>query len=476
MKVLIIGNNRKNDHVREYFSREGMEVVVISDIYELRSLKGEVGNFMARTKNAEPGLIDVDIVIVSEQPSAEPVEIDGLKTDSLYTATPAQTQRDGCSMLPPAKEPIVFLLDYVNESPMAATVYALNDAAAFARNKRSVYYLSKFVRTAERGVENAYKQAREAGVTFIKYDDVQVAADLNDETFTFTVSDGEINLEIKTKNVIADSGNEVGKHFSYVTEKLNLTQNKNGYVTEDRFFQSPALTSRRGVYHLTRDMTAERLDEALDFIYNHAVSARSFKSPDCEQTVAAEIDGNKCAFCYNCFRVCPHAALEPDLNESQMQCLTAACAGCGTCAGICPANAITLKENVVPAEVVAKAKSLVICCENSKSVDDSLERFDNFGDIDFLYVSCGGLIDTTSLSESLIAYDKVMAVVCPDDACRHFHGNKRACAQTKHLKNMMEAAGLASDRLKIVQVSQAMPKVLQEELRRFCTKTAAEEK
>jgi len=464
MNVLIIGENKYNNHVREYFTQKGMDVFDVSDVYKIRSFTGEVGNFRVDTREDDAGnnsYCEIDFLILAEQPASKPVEINGLPTLPLYGDKkfniPASTA---------VLEPVVFLLDYICESPMSATISALNDAITFARKKREVYYISKFVRTAGRGIEAIYREAREAGVIFVKYEDLRFTADLDKEEFAVIVSDNETDLEIKTKTVYTDGGRDVGERFSYAVKKLNLTTDKYGYLTIDTFYLTPALTSRRGVFHLTRDLAAERLDEGLDYIYSVIMSgAHSDKKgvppTDIPSHGITVIDGKKCVFCYNCYRACPHAALEPDSFESRMQCLSAACAGCGTCAGLCPANAITLEKETAT-KCNDSRRILIISCENSGGA-----ILEDTEDISVMIVPCSGLIDVGQLSGNLYTYEKIMAVVCPDDACRHFNGNKRACTQVKRLQDMLEAAGLSVDRLKIVQASQAMPKIVKEELISF---------
>jgi len=458
MTVMIIGESCVNGRVCEYFTQQGMKVSHIPDVNRLRSITGEIGNFRVDTKENE-GIEDVhyteiDFIVLTEQPSAEHVEIVGLMTRSLYEDGKVST-----ALKTAVSEPVVFLLDFVKESPLSATMHALKDAAELARNKRQVFYLAKFIRTAGRGIETLYNEARNAGVTFVKYENIDIRTDLSEDEFSISVSDGVQELEIKTKTLYADGGPDVGERFEYATKKLNLTTNDYGNVTEDKFYLAPALTSRRGVYHITRDLAAERLDEGLDYIYAHAKS----RFRDIPSLGVATIDGKKCVFCYNCYRACSHAALEPDSKNSQMQSLTEACAGCGTCAGLCPANAITMADEEVCDDAgAALGKALVICCENSGGA--TLEESNSF---DVITVPCGGLIDTGRLSDELYAYDKVLAVICPDDACRHFDGNKRACAQVSRLRDMLSAAKLDTERVRIIQASQAMPGVLREELDEF---------
>jgi len=478
LTALIIGENSCNSRVNDYFTHKGFTVASIPDVYKLRSVTGEVGNFRVDSKE-DTGIEDVhyteiDFIVLTEQPSAGPVEISGLMTRSLYEAGKTKAASKTAIL-----EPKVFLLDYACESPLAATISALSDAAELARNKRQVFYLAKFIRTAGRGIEALYNEARNAGVTFIKYEDIDIRADLSEEEYSISVSDGVQELEIKTKTVYADGDLDVGERFIYAVKKLNLTANEHGYLTEDKYYLSPVLTSRRGVYHITRDLAAERLDEGLEFIYAHAKSG-IYYAPSYGVAI---IDGKKCVFCYNCYRACTHAALTPDTESNQMQCLKEACAGCGTCAGLCPANAITLEKDVVGVDddteniksvakdtANASCKSLVLYCENSGCAtlgDISAIPEVNFTGIETQSVPCGGQIDLERLSEGLETYDRALAIVCPDDACRHFDGCKRACAQVKRLQDMLSAAGLDAKKVQVIQVSQAMPGVLKEELQEF---------
>jgi len=450
MNVLIIGENNCNNRVIEFFESKKIDTVIVTDVFSLRSLGGEAGDFTAYTKGGvlKGGEIKVDFIVITGQPAAEPVIISGLPTLSLYDEKEYST--------PGSSEPVVFLLDYAHESPAAATITALNDAIAFSRNKRDVFYLAKFIRTAGRGVEELYKEAREAGVTFIKYENLDIESDTVKEEYTISVSDGEFDLNIVTKAVYTDGRLKTDERFDYTVKKLNLTTGSTGCLTGDMFYLTPALTSRRGVYHLTRDLVAECLDEGLEFIYSHAKSG--IKDKPVKGT--AEVDGSKCIFCCNCYRACPHAALRLDTNANKMECLSGACAGCGICAGLCPANAISLEQETNPAAGDEKsAKTLVLFCENSGG--SNLIKTD---EIEPVLAPCGGYIDIKQLTDGLLVYDKVAVVVCPDGACRHFTGNKRACAQISHLHKMLEAAGLPQDKVRIIQASQAMPIILQEEL------------
>ena len=448
MNVLIVGDNSINDTVLNYFLKRGMNPVVFTDVFSLRSLTGETGNFTANTTDGE---IKADYVVITEQK-------DGLQQKHC-TCPPAS---------PDSQEPVVFLLDYYRESPMSSTIYALENAVKSARKKRQVYYLAKFIRTAGRGVEQLYRVAREAGVTFVKYDELRFSFDTEIEEFTIQVYAKNINnkpeLCLKTKNIYSDGNADSNERFTYLIKKLNLSTNKNNAITEDTHFLTPALTSRKGVFYLSQDLAAERLDEGLDYIYSciNLFEQAQDDLAESQDKNAVEIDGKKCVFCYNCYRSCPHAALEPDMKQGQMQCLSKACYGCGTCISICPASAITFINEVNVKHGTCPPASLILYCENTKI--DSVSDIKN---IDHYAVPCGGFIDLEQLSTGLKSYNKIISVVCPDDACRHFSGNKRACVQTKRLQYLLDSTGLSQNKIKVIQVSHAMPQVLYDEVKEF---------
>ena len=475
MEILIIGENKINSSICDYFVSYGIKTYIVSDVFDIKQLTGEVGNFILRTKTDE---VKANYVILTEQPKAKPAEIAGLSTYSVFDENKEKIHIR--SLNPGKSEPIVFLLDYIDESPGAATVQALNDAAMFANKKQPVYYFARFIRTAGPRIEVLYKTAREAGVNFIKYEDLQITSDSNDESFHINSSEikssDEFNYEIKTSIIYSDGGWDVGERFSYIVKKFKLTTNELCQITEDNFFLTPALTSRRGVFHITRDYASQRFNEALDFIY------LQIKQDSCEvlSTGHVEINEKKCVFCNNCRRACPHAALEPDMSAGKMKCLENACQSCGICINICPAKAISLKseeEAVQNNNIFISSdpnaindRRLILYCKNSGGTDVN----DLFADtkissknIDLTELSCGGQITSENLFKYLNEYSDILCILCPDNACRHFTGNKRTCASINRLNKMISSTGLLKTGITIKQISPGMPKILQEEIKDF---------
>jgi len=73
--------------------------------------------------------------------------------------------------------------------------------------------------------------------------------------------------------------------------------------------------------------------------------------------VVAVVDGERCAACLTCVRVCPYSV--PVINvKGEAEIDPAKCKGCGSCAAECPARAIELM-NFRDHQLWAKCEALV---------------------------------------------------------------------------------------------------------------------
>ena len=80
--------------------------------------------------------------------------------------------------------------------------------------------------------------------------------------------------------------------------------------------------------------------------------------------VVAVVDGERCAACLTCVRVCPYDV--PVINEQGEAVIDLAkCKGCGSCVAECPARAIDLMH-FRDTQLWEKAKAMVVDVENVK--------------------------------------------------------------------------------------------------------------
>lgn len=450
MNVLIIGQNAVNGEISGFFETRGYSPFVIEEAGAVKSFSGEAGNFKIRA-----GADDrkAAFVVITE-PTGKPMpDIDGGIPCSIFE--PGDMKKISESG---AKDPVVILLDYFNESPPASTARALEQALLFAARKIDVVFIFRFMRTAGMETEELYRKARNAGVTFIKYESLKISHDREAGRYDIEVSDGINDVRLSARFIAADSGYGVSEKFAKLAKKLRLKADGAGYINGSRYFLNPSLTGRKGVYYLNPDVCADRLCESLDYTIAAACADLSGGCPDKNH---AEVDGEKCVFCYTCFRACPHGAMEPDGENRVMKNRNFACEGCGTCASVCPGNAVTMSEDdfVAAAAQGKSGKVKVFCCENSGELA-LREILPGLGElaskIDYEAVPCGGRIGFEQISGALRFYGKVITLVCMDDACRHFDGNSRACRQTERLAAMLSKAGVDEGRVFCIKTSHAM--------------------
>jgi heterodisulfide reductase subunit A len=470
MNLLIAGKSDINGAARAFFESHGVGVTMAEEISGIAKFEGEVGNFRVLTDGKE---IEADAVLLTEPPACEPEPIDGGDVDGLFAlSTDEMASRS-------REYPDVFLLDYFRESPAYASVRALGAAGILAARKRRVYCLSRFTRMADYESETLYSDARNAGVVFIKYDEIKITR--RGDVFQIAASDGALEYKISTDCIYADGTRDVGDRFRAATRLFGLRADRNGFLMEDRHFLLLARTSRRGVYHVGRD-AATRADEIFSFILRNAKrDASGFRG----NRARAEVDGNKCVLCYTCARTCPHAAMTPDRAARAMKNLAAACEGCGICVALCPCDAIVLAGGNVRELPLGGGpqpsdgrKILIICCENgaNEAIDEALSLMgDLAANADIYPVPCGGRISFEEMGRALETYGGVMAAVCPDGACRHFDGNKRACLQAGRMADMLNAAGLSGMDVATVRVSHAMPRALADAAADFMTRRSRAE-
>jgi len=419
MNVLIIGKNERNKTLEQELSKQGAGVQMLPSLEDVLRLKGCPGAFEVTSKEGD---VQAEGILFTEAPALEAVLIGEAETLGL-------TNPDLMATLEAADSNIVFLLDYCSETPEYLTAKALKYALDLAGQNKQVVFLSRFVKTSSDGVEEIYRKARQAGVTFIKYEGIDCG--FQEEAFVVNVFDGVFTTEISTKALVA-AGKEVGNAEAIRTFRLAKTNG--GYVNGNKFFLDPVATSRKGVFYLNPNLREVR--EMVPYIISELRALAD------EPVSYAEVEAEKCAFCYSCYRVCVHGALEPDMENDAMKCVDVACFGCGNCAAICPGQAITMQGETASPEKSGNRK--VFCCENLGLPMET--------------IPCGGRVGQDWIAVALADYDEVLVAVCADDACRHMVGGKRSCQLTEAIGKLE----IPDKKIACVKASHAMKHVLSE--------------
>ena len=462
MKVLILGKNIINTEIEMYMAREDIGTIVMPDASEMVKFKGEPGNYTVTTP---AGKYSFTSVIITEPPQFEGIICGGGITINIMN----DDETGKFDNLNTA-EKIVILLDYAEETPEYITAKAINLAKRLAEKKKEIVFLAKTVKSGYGDNELAYREARNAGITFVKYEKLALCYDEEDDIFKIEANDGVFNLNIDTPYLLSVTGIET-ELLKNISKKLRLYNRKDGAMNDDRFFIYPAFTTRRGIYYLNPALITpakERIvEQALPSIIEDMASIKeeSYLREIIRSWQFPEVDPNKCAFCYSCFRACPHGALEPDNEASAMKVIESECQSCGTCIAICPGEAIKRKDFVK--QGTGKGRCKIYCCENGAAAafKDALPVLGEYGKIiDCENVACGGSVGTDKLANDFKDYETVIVACCVEDACRHMDGDRRACKQTERAAALLRKAGLQNRRVEVIKVSNAMGNVMKDKI------------
>jgi len=483
MNVAIVGRSQVNGVLQKHLAEQGFIPFLVDDIDDIREFNGEKFKFTLRTSRNS---INAGYVIVTEELSNERYLDDTPLKDTSYRSIDDIGDLDKRGT---ENWPMAFILDFPSESPAYITAEALENAARLAVRKKRVLYLARFMRTAGSDVESLYKRARNSGVTFIKYNELSINYDQDAGLFQIQAKDGYDSIRIETPEVHVAGKAVPGSGIGKIAKLLRLKQDKNGFVNEGKSFLFPTLTSRDGIYFLnTASLTkAEELLERIQFTVSEIKSEvnRIYKnSTGCAKVLDmpmdfsgtdvvindkhAVVDAGKCAFCYTCFRACPHAAMAPDYENSVMKNLSNSCQACGICVSVCPADAVRITGEDREEGRIESNTLKILCCENSgeiavKKLRDELSEV--YGKVSVTSVRCGGDINVEAITSALKQHEKVLVVTCMDDACKHFEGNKRAQRFVERVKEMLKASGMDENRVECLKISHAMPYVMLDGIR-----------
>ncbi len=74
---------------------------------------------------------------------------------------------------------------------------------------------------------------------------------------------------------------------------------------------------------------------------------------------------------------------------------------------------------------------------------------------------CSGRLDPVHLLRALEEFaDAAFVIACPEGACRHFEGNRRAVKRVERTKAILQSIGLEKDRVDILLPSKENPMTL----------------
>jgi len=209
-----------------------------------------------------------------------------------------------------------------------------------------VYILYRDLRTY--GLrENLYKEAREKGVIFIRFElenKPQVEQNAQGE-LTVTVLDHILGIPIRLHpEVLTLASAIIVKDQEKLAQLFKVPLNNDGFFLEAHMKLRPVDFATDGVFVAGLAHYPKPMDEAIAQAKAAAARAAVVLAQDAIRAggVVAQIDAATCSGCQACVGVCPFGAISYLEDQAVCEVNQALCKGCGTCAANCPSECITL--------------------------------------------------------------------------------------------------------------------------------------
>jgi heterodisulfide reductase subunit A len=194
--------------------------------------------------------------------------------------------------------------------------------------------------------EKYYKQAREAGVIFMRYEkENPPVISANHDLVTLKSPDFPEQIEIETDVIVLSTGVDALKDNRKLADMLKVPLNADGFYVEAHLKLRPVEFATEGIYLCGLAHSPKLSDENIS-----QAKATSSRAATILSKTRLEVGGQvscvdqeKCISCLTCVRACPYHAPFVNVN-SKAEIAAAACMGCGICASECPAHAIHLRN------------------------------------------------------------------------------------------------------------------------------------
>jgi heterodisulfide reductase subunit A-like polyferredoxin len=229
----------------------------------------------------------------------------------------------------------------------------------------SVIILYKDVRTY--GFKEAfYTKAREKGVLFVRFDEKKKpSVSLSDGRLSVQLEDPMLHLPLTLHPdllVLSEAvvPNEGSKELANL---FKFPQTLEGFFLEAHVKLRPVDFATDGLYLCGMAHYPKSINETIAQAEAASARAATVLSQEVLQVggVVAVVEGERCAACLTCVRVCPYSV--PVINaRGEAEIDVVKCKGCGSCVAECPARAIELMHFRSP-QLEAKCQALVLSSE-----------------------------------------------------------------------------------------------------------------
>jgi len=210
-------------------------------------------------------------------------------------------------------------------------------------------------------LETYYTQARREGIIFVRYDpEESPEVKKEGETLLLSFEDKILKERMTLKpDLIVLSSASIPRENKELANLLKVPRTAEGFFLEAHMKLRPVDFASDGIYVAGSAHAPKLISESISQAYAAVARACTILSKEnlLVGGIVAVVDGERCAACLTCVRVCPYEVPVVNVHgEAEIDIIK--CKGCGTCAAECPARAIDLMH-FTTGQLEAKVGALV---------------------------------------------------------------------------------------------------------------------
>jgi len=212
--------------------------------------------------------------------------------------------------------------------------------------KTNIFILYRDIRTYGFN-ERYYREARERGVIFIRYDPERLPeVRRGDDRLWVKVFDSVIerDLKIDADFVVLSVGIVPYEENKALAKMLKVPLNKEGFFLEAHMKLRPVDFATDGMFMAGLCHNPKTISESIAQAKAAAGRAVTILSKEFIQSEGqiSRIDESRCRGCGNCIEVCAYQAISLDEEKHVAQINEVLCKGCGACVATCRCSALDL--------------------------------------------------------------------------------------------------------------------------------------
>jgi heterodisulfide reductase subunit A len=328
---------------------------------EVAAVNGYVGNFntIVKTKEAERQVEHGVVIVATGGREARPRRFGLGKSKSVVTQLELERALDNPEAAERLRQVVMIQCagSRAEESAKGGLPYcsklccsqAVKNALRLKElnPKAEVFILYRDMRTYG-FKEDYYRQAREAGVVFVRYEEKRPpAVEVEGGTVRVKVEDALLGATLNLEpDLLALSVGIVPSPVDDLAKMLKVPLTAEGFFLEAHVKLRPVEFSVEGVYLCGLAHSPKPLDETIAQAQAAAAKAaiplaRGFVAVE---PVVSHVETAQCIGCGICEALCPYKAIRLVKQDKgkRAETIAASCKGCGVCASHCPVHAITM--------------------------------------------------------------------------------------------------------------------------------------